>query len=357
MADGPVRSLGKWFCKALHDKPAIEKTREKFESWMTRIENCGLPGRFKAWLYHHGVLPRLLWLLQVYSVPISIVEKLERNVSRFLRRWLGLPRSLNSAALYGSSNAIQLPFRGLVEEFMVSRTREIDQYKNSRDPKVLTGRKWSAEKELAIAEGNLRVKSIVGSVAKCRAGLGLIPTYCPGKVTIKEGQKLIQVEVSAWMEEKRMTKMVGYGQQGAWTKWDKTDRHKVSWSEFWQTDFCRTKFLVKIVYDQLPNPANLHVWGKTETPNCPLCPEKGSLQHILSSCKTALAKGRYRRRHDKVLEATASIITEAFQRSKFVPGKRVIKFVKPETIANEKPKVALSILSPASDWLIRVDLG
>ena len=111
------------------------------------------------------------------------------------------------------------------------------------------------------------------------------------------------------MEEKRMTKMVGYGQQGAWTKWDKIDRRKVSWSEFWKIDFSRTKFLVKIVYDLLPSPANLQVWGKTETSNCPLCPEKGSLQHILRSCTTAFAEGRYRWRHDKVLEATALIIT------------------------------------------------
>ena len=245
---------------------------------------------------------------------------------------------------------------------MVSRTREIYQYKNSRDPKVtnagievLAGRKWSAAKKLAIAEKNLRVKSIVGSVAKGRAGLGLIPTYYPGKFTIKEGQKLIQDEIRTGMKEKRMTKVVGYGQQGVWNKWDKIDHRKMSWSKFWKTDFSRTKFLVKMVYDQLPSPANLHVWGKTETPNCPLCPEKRSLQHILSSCKTALAEGRYRWRHDKVQEAL--IITEALQRNKFVPGKRVIKFVKLGTTANEKPKVAQSILSSASDWQLRVDIG
>ena len=82
LADGPV-NLGKWLCKALHDKPAIEKTRREFESWMARIDKCRLPGRFKAWLYHHSVLLRLIWPLQVYSVPISIIEKLEKNVSSF----------------------------------------------------------------------------------------------------------------------------------------------------------------------------------------------------------------------------------------------------------------------------------
>ena len=123
------------------------------------------------------------------------------------------------------------------------------------------------------------------------------------------------------MEEKRMTKMVGYGQQGAWTKWDKIDRRKVSWFEFWKTGISRKKFLVKMVYDLWPSPTNLHVWGETEIPNCPLCPEKGSLQHILSSCKIALAEGRYRWRHGKVLEAISLIITEALQRNKFFPGK------------------------------------
>ena len=159
------------------------------------------------------------------------------------------------------------------------------------------------------------------------------------------------------MKEKRMTKMVGYGQQGAWSKWDQIERRKVSWSEFWKTDFSRTKFLVKIVYGLLPSPVNFHVWGKTETPNCPFCPEKGSQKHILSSRKTALAKGPYRWRHDKVLEETTLIITEALQRYTFVPSKRVIIFVKMGTTANKKRKVAQSILSFSYDWQVRVVFG
>ena len=56
------------------------------------------------------------------------------------------------------------------------------------------------------------MKLIVGSVAKCRTGLGLISTNFIRKITIKEGQQLIHDEVEAGMEEKRMTKIVEFSQ-------------------------------------------------------------------------------------------------------------------------------------------------
>ena len=60
----------------------------------------------------------------LYEVAITTVEEMERKISGYLRRWLGLPKSLSSASLYGTTNAIQLPFRGLKEEFVVTRTSE-----------------------------------------------------------------------------------------------------------------------------------------------------------------------------------------------------------------------------------------
>ncbi|KAF1380358.1 hypothetical protein PFLUV_G00162830 [Perca fluviatilis] len=64
------------------------------------------------------------------------VETQARTISCYLRRWLGLPFSLISAALYGRSNKLQLPISGLVEEFRVSRTREALVYRDSSDSRV-----------------------------------------------------------------------------------------------------------------------------------------------------------------------------------------------------------------------------
>ena len=119
----------------------------------------------------------------MYAVPISTVETLERRVSNHLRRWLGLPRSLSSTALYGNTNKLQLPFKSLEEEFKVTRAREVVQYRDSSDPKVAnagiqvrTGRKWRAEEAVKEAKARLRHRSLVGVVTQGRAGLGPFPT-------------------------------------------------------------------------------------------------------------------------------------------------------------------------------------
>jgi len=89
------------------------------------VDKSGLPGKFNGWIYQHGILPRILWLLLVYKVSISTVGGFERRVSRFLQKWLGLPQSLSSIALYGQENKLKLPISSLDEELMVTHTREV----------------------------------------------------------------------------------------------------------------------------------------------------------------------------------------------------------------------------------------
>ena len=86
---------------------------------------------------------------------------MEKKISSYLRRWLGLPRSLSIIALYGSTNTLQLPFKGLTGEYMVIKTREVMMFKNSKDLKVATagievhGKRWNASLELQIEEERL----------------------------------------------------------------------------------------------------------------------------------------------------------------------------------------------------------
>ena len=121
----PTKSLGKIFNSSLRDTDALQQTKSNLTSWLTAIDKSGLPGKFKAWMYQHGVLPRLLWPLLIYEVPMSTVETLERTISQSLQRWLGLPRSLSSIALYGHSTKLQVPISGLSEEFKVTHAREV----------------------------------------------------------------------------------------------------------------------------------------------------------------------------------------------------------------------------------------
>ncbi|XP_051928401.1 uncharacterized protein LOC127604984 [Hippocampus zosterae] len=305
-----------------------------------------------------------LWPLLVYSVPISTVETLERKVSSHLRRWLGLPKSLSSIALYGNSNKLQLPFKSLEEEFKVTRAREVVQYRDSRDPKVAkagiqvrTGRKWRAEEAVEEADARLRHRCLTGVVTRGRAGLGSFPSP---QLNTKgmEGRRLVQDEVRAAVEYTRTCKAVGMKQQGAWTRWENAVERKVTWAELWKAEPQRVKFLIQAVYDVLPSPSNLHTWGIAETPACPLCSKRGTLEHILGGCTRALGDGRYRWRHDQVLKTIAEAITAGLAWAKqFRPSNKTIAFVR----AGDKPTAAsrtssAGILTSARDWQLLVDL-
>ncbi|KAJ8342322.1 hypothetical protein SKAU_G00322500 [Synaphobranchus kaupii] len=71
----------------------------------------------------------------------------------------------------------------------------------------------------------------------------------------------------------------------------------------WRIPQARLSFLIRSTYDTLPSPRNLHLWYGSEA-NCHLCDTQNpSLQHILTGCKSALT--RYRWRYDQVLRKLA----------------------------------------------------
>ncbi|KAI4894731.1 hypothetical protein NFI96_019371 [Prochilodus magdalenae] len=126
----PVKSLGKVFDCTLKDpEAALQATGKELGCWLTAVDKSGLPGKFKAWMYQHGLLPRPLWPLLVYDVPVTTVKGFEKKVTQYLRRWLGLPRSLSNIGLYGRKTKLQLPFNSLTEEFEAIRAREVLLYR------------------------------------------------------------------------------------------------------------------------------------------------------------------------------------------------------------------------------------
>ncbi|XP_052260998.1 uncharacterized protein LOC127865149 [Dreissena polymorpha] len=147
----PVKCLGKWFRDSLNDQQSIKDTVVHMESWLKDVDKCCMPGKFKAWIYQHGILPRLLWLLLVYSVPLSTVEAMERTINSFLGRWMGVPKSFNSHGLYCTGSKLQIPLKSLTEEYKVTKARKVIMLRDSSAEKVReagmqvnTGRKWRA---------------------------------------------------------------------------------------------------------------------------------------------------------------------------------------------------------------------
>lgn len=67
--------MGKFFDSSLRN------TCKELEGWLKRVDKTGLPGKFKVWVYQHGVMPRILWPLLLDEFPITTISDLERRVS------------------------------------------------------------------------------------------------------------------------------------------------------------------------------------------------------------------------------------------------------------------------------------
>ena len=98
---------------------------------------------------------------------------------------------------------------------------------------------------------------------------------------------------------KRFLKCVQQSQQGQWTNWDEILQKFITWNNIWQMAPLRLSFLIR----------SLFKWKKESDPACPLCNDKlQTLEHDLSSCKTALCNGRYTWRHNRILDELVRII-------------------------------------------------
>lgn len=92
----PIKSLGRWYDATLKDTKQVDQLRRDTFDGLERIDKSLLPGRLKLWCYQFGLLPWLMWPLTIYEVPVSKVEKLERMISSFIKKLLGIPRCMSN---------------------------------------------------------------------------------------------------------------------------------------------------------------------------------------------------------------------------------------------------------------------
>ncbi len=368
VSEMPVKSLGRWYDAKLKDTEQFEHLKNDTSMYMERINKTLLPGKLKLWCFQFGILPKLLWPLTVYEIPITKVEKLERLISIQLKQWLGIPRCLSSVGLYGHGK-LELPITGLVEEFKCTKVRLVMTLTESEDavirtaaPRVVAGRKWTPSEAVQSAKSALHFRDVVGQVQHGRAGFGLIPkTPLWHKATSLQKRQLVVEEVRRQEEGERHAKAVSMAKQGRWTNWEGLEKKKLSWRDIWQMEGARLSFVIRATYDLLPSPQNLKEWYG-EDPACSLCQVPASLRHILSGCTTSLTQGRYTWRHNQVLRELALILEQKRTTTNNLPqmlaGQVNFTNFVPAGHHQEQRRTSkdASILQSARDWKLEVDL-
>lgn len=364
-----IKCLGKFFDESLKDVNNTNDVITELKKWLKTIESCHLLGRFKTWCFQYGIIPRLQWPFLLYDIPLTAVKNMERMCSKHLRKWLGLPPSFSTVNLYSRTSKRSLPLASVEEQFKTTKVRAVCTLSTSRDEKVrqagdsiLHKGKWQPQKEIKEAEERLQHQAIVGVVCRGRQGLG---NYGPQSWTTtdpKTKRTLVVEEIRKKAEEDRVVKAVGMAKQGAWTKWESAIDMSLSWKEIWQTDQGKLSFLLRSFTDLLPSPANLKQWGLVDSAKCHLCSAPVcTLNHILCSCPKALGQGRYRWRHDKVLQESAIWVDQTRLKANKLTKRNErghITFLREGQLpVKQNTKEEPSILANAHDWELQVDIG
>ena len=361
--DKPIKYLGKWFNHKLTDRDQVEEARGLVDRYLERIDRSYLPGKFKVWCMQNVMMPRIMWPLSIYDYTVTTVEKIQKMITAKIKKWLGFPRSLSEAVLYSSSSKLQLPCSSLVEEVKVTKARNKVTLEQSQDANIRgagvqyrTGRKWKVAEDVEKAKSQLRLQEIAGIANIGREGVGLSKRVYYSKASKWERRKLITQKVRENEEEQRRVRVVGMWKQGRWMKWP-VEVRKITSQELWKMSEASIKFLVKSTYDLLPTPANKNTWFKTEE-KCVLCGGNATLNHILSSCKQALAQGRYTWRHNNVLRELAKVMepTRLQANQKEKTQRTWINFTKGGVKPTRQALQVSSYLDNARDWEMKVDL-
>ena len=360
----PVKYLGKLYTSKSKEEDQIKMIDDLVKKDLKKIDQCNLPGRYKCWIVQHMLLLIVMWPLNIYNIPESKIESLQKNITGKLKKWLKIPKSLSSNCFYSKTSKLRLPFTSLVEEFKATKARNTVTLEESADPcirnaaiKVDGGSKVNTPSEVKEARTRLQMKEITGIANRGREGLGMRKRSYYSTSSKKERRDMVVETVREKEEEQRVVNMTSLSKQGANLRWEVPQRY-LKQEDLIKMPEARLSFLIKAVYDLLPTPANKDKWFNTKD-KCTLCGQDANLNHILSGCKTALKQGRYKWRHDQVLrEMARSIQKRLAENSKknqaITTG---IKFIKggDKKIQTETSKYA-NYLTSAKDWHLSVDV-
>jgi len=377
VSEKPIKFLGRWIRAEGNDKEITDTTRTLMKTYLDRLDQSYLSGLQKCWGYQYMVLPKLKWPLAIYDIPITTIAKWEQTTNSFLRMWLGVGHTLSNLCLFSQSSSVALPITSLTDTWKTEKCRLLQSYQTSSDelirsvrPQVRSGRAWKPAKELEEAERDLICESMRGMVQPySKAGIGYGDWKKPWeKMDDREKQREVISRVRDNIQGEREVKVGSLEMQSRWGTWrDTVVKTDMSWNTMFKFGDSLIGFMLSAVYGTLMTPALVAKWSDDEDGNCKLCSDKlGTIQHILSGCKTALGQGRYRWRHDKVLLEISEQVTYHVEKrvntskNRISPECQSVKFVKagkgPSEAAKKVNTGHFGVLGGARDWVVLSDL-
>ena len=134
--DNPVRFLGRIIDGSLTDRKNTEDLCDKAIDGLLLIDRCSLKGSQKLWICHHLLMQRIRWSLLIYEITMRVAVKLEKKVSVYIRKWLGIPKCMSSVCLFSTSSPCPLPLQSVTSMLKSTKVGGFQQLNYSKDPLV-----------------------------------------------------------------------------------------------------------------------------------------------------------------------------------------------------------------------------
>ena len=159
----------KFFGMQIHVPHNISDTKKALATrlqWMLeRVDVCPVTRQEKLRFYKAGICQWLSWLLTIEDLPISWVEKqIEPVATKYLKKWVGLAKSANTALLYLLQKMGGLNLPSLTSLYKRLQVSHQSQLLTSPDPCVRHLAEKNLQHELGLSRKKFQASMIVRDV-------------------------------------------------------------------------------------------------------------------------------------------------------------------------------------------------
>ena len=301
ITEGQTKYLGKLFDVSLSatKKAASKRLINRLTDLLTATNSLPIRGEYKLWIYRKYIISLLRFHLCVDAVSNGSISKSESIATRFLKKWLNLPRSATRVILYYPD--VCCPSISHV----------------SREAKLSLLACVSSSSDLRLQELNLQLR--LGSAAlqiqdtdysilsSAKKQLSAFPSARSLYVTAK---KQLREHTKMQCEDHLQSLSV----QSKFQNSAELETSCRTWNRLVMGFHPgQLSFLLRAASDTLPTAVNLLRWSIQSEAKCALCDsQRPTTAHVLSSCPAALNQSRYNYRHDQVLFILTTKLTEFF---------------------------------------------
>ena len=107
--------------------------KENFVGNLEITSKANITGPMKVWLYNHFIVTFITWPFLIYDLPISFGEELKAVATKYLKRWLGITKSITESVLYRSKDHFGLGLIDLVTHLKKMQVCRMNMLKYSQD--------------------------------------------------------------------------------------------------------------------------------------------------------------------------------------------------------------------------------